>query len=361
MLLMHLLRAHAHNKTSVRHTNYRLVFLEEGPLVAEVKTLGYEAMAILPGRLRNVPGILSTVMRLRREFERTRADIVLSWMPKAHFYSAPAAALAGVTSAWWQHGVTQGHWMDRSVTLLPARRVLCCSNAVADAQKSLFPKRSTRVIYPAVELDRFDPARLPSPSDARRELGLPVDGFVIGAVARLQSQKGLNVFIDAAAAISKNRPAPYFVIVGGVHAPEPAHQSELKKQVEQLGLTDRLRLAGHQENVALWMQAMDMVVLPSVEPEGFGMVLIEAMALGKLVIATALGGALEIIEDRKDGILVPPRDSATLATAIVQLFADKRLRDSLRLAARRKAECFSADSLATALERELFAMHPVPK
>lgn len=355
MLLMHLLRARVGTESneSAPRVKYEIVFLENGPLVEKAKSMGYVVWVAPAGRLRSIFCVIRTILRLRRVLARGDIGAVLSWMPKAHLYVAPAAIMAGVPFLWWQHGITAGKWMDRLVTFLPSKRVICCSQAAAVAQQQLFPTHATSVVYPAVELDQFRPGRMPSREEARRLLGLPQGCPIVGAVARLQSQKGIPVLLDAAAIVSRDNAQVRFVVVGGVHSLEPEHGYALKRQTERLDLSKRILFAGHQENVALWMQAMDIVVLPSIEPEGFGMVLVEAMALGKLVIATALGGPLEIIENGVNGMLVAPGDTVALASGILEYLKYDATHPQIKCAARRRAEHFDTETLAESVAREL--------
>jgi glycosyltransferase involved in cell wall biosynthesis len=101
------------------------------------------------------------------------------------------------------------------------------------------------------------------------------------------------------------------------------------------------------------MQALDVVVNASVGPEPFGTTIIEAMALGKAVVATRQGGPLSIVSDGKDGILVPPGDPAAMASAILDLIEHVDLRNALGEAGRQRAQLFNSDRLAAELARHL--------
>ena len=342
LMLMHLLRANRHGPGA----DYRVAFLEDGPLADEVRALGYPVQVFPAGQLRDLPRFLAVTRRLRQWFKRERVQLVLSWMSKAHLYAGPAAALAGVPAVWWQHGIPGGHWMDRTAARLPAREVFCSSNAVQAAQRRVRPARDTSVIYPAVDLERFHPARLPTPGQARRQLGLPPAGPLVGIVCRLQHGKGVHVFLDAAAQVLATRPGASFVVVGGEHALEPDYPARLASQVRRLGLADRVLFAGYQACTELWMQALDVCVHASTGTEAFGMVIIEAMALGKVTLAAKADGPLEIIEDGVDGLLVEPGKPALLAEAIRCGLERQATDPAMPLAARRKAAQFGKERLA---------------
>lgn len=350
LMLLHLL----HANRNAPGTDYCVAFLEEGPMAEEVRALGYETDVIPAGRLRHTVQYAAAVRALAAWLQRTRVRAVLSWMGKAHLYAGPAAQWAAVPATWFQHGLPGDHWIDRLLAHLPAQAIYCCSQAVCDAQRTLPVHCPLHVIYPAVDLSRFDPARLPSVPEARQRLQLPPHRPVVGLVARLQRWKGVHVFIEAAARVHTVRPDAFFVVLGARHFSERTYADELREQVRTAGLEEVVHFAGHQRNVPEWMQAMDLLVHASISPEPFGMVLLEGMALGKAVIATRAGGPLEIIGEG-EGVLTPPDDPAALAHAILALLNDEARRHRLGTAGRARATQFSAEHLAWSVARHLSA------
>ena len=337
-----------------------VTFLADGPMVRGARDLGIETAVIPAGRLRQPLKFARCVVRVARAIRDHQVDLVLSWMGKAHLYGGPAALLAGVPACWFQHGMPSPRcMMDRLATLIPARAVLTCSKAVADVQDRIRPSRPTRVVYPGVDLERFDPRRLPSPAEARRRLGLPGSGPVIGMVARLQRWKGVHVLIEAMPAVLASHPDATCVIVGGDHALEPEYPRLLRERIDALGLAARVRLVGLQRNVPEWMQTMDVVVHAS-DNEPFGLVIVEAMALGKPVVATNAGGPAEIIAHNENGLLVPFGDPPALAAAICRIREDSALA-GLGDAAKRRAAAFSnevyARRLVSVLSDEIATEH----
>lgn len=349
LMLMHLLRANRQGAG----VDYQVVFLEDGPLVNETRSLGYPVQVFPAGHLREVHRFLATMHRLRRWLKREKIQLVLSWILKAHLYAGPAAALAGIPAVWWQHSIPDGHWLPRMVTRLPAQEVFCSSYAVQAAQQKVKPLRNTCVIYPAVDLARFSAADLPSPSQARQQLGLPTEGPLVGIVCRLQHGKGVHVFLDAAAQVLVTQPDASFVVVGGEHALESHYPDLLAEQVQRLGISEKVCFAGYQANTELWMQAFDVFVHASTGSEAFGMVIIEAMALGKVTIASKADGPLEIIEDGVDGLLVKPGEATALAEAIRRGLEQNAANPLMRLAAQRKAAQFSKERLGIEVDRRL--------
>jgi glycosyltransferase involved in cell wall biosynthesis len=351
-MLLHLLSA---NRAEPR-ADYCLAFLSHGPMVDQVADMGYAVEVFDAGQVRDVVRYTRAVRDLARWLRRRRVDVALSWMSKAHLYTGVAARLARVPAAWWQHGIPDGHWIDRLATRLPARQVFCCSGAAMEAQRRLGPHRAARVIYPAVDLSEFQQETLPPVLSAREQLGLPSGGPVVGIVARLQRWKGVHIFVEAAAQITRSRPDVQFVIVGGEHPLETDYPGTLSALICERGLEEHVRMVGAQTNVPLWMQAMDVVVHASIEPEPFGMVIIEGMALGKTVVASRAGGPLEIIEDNVNGLLVEPNCPRELAEAVLSALRNQTAGIAIADAARLRAHEFSADRLATDLAESLRAM-----
>jgi glycosyltransferase involved in cell wall biosynthesis len=122
----------------------------------------------------------------------------------------------------------------------------------------------------------------------------------------------MHVLVDAAPALLAAHPDAHVVIVGGRHEMEARYEADLFAQIDRLGLKERVIMAGFQTNVPEWMQAMDIIVHAS-DNEPFGIVVIEAMALGKPVVAGNAAGPTEIITEGVDGILTPYGDAQRLA------------------------------------------------
>ena len=323
-----------------REVEWTVVFLRAGPMVEEARALGHDAHVIEAGRFREVGRRLRAVRRIAELAHERGVDLVLGWMVAGQVMAGAAAWLARMPCAWYQVGTPRPDWLDRVGTLLPARGVLVLSRTGAEGQARVWPRRRQWLVHPGVALDAFDPARLPSPRDARRALGLEPDRPLVGMVTRLQRWKGVHVFVEALAALRRERSDVRGVVVGGAHETEPAYPAELDAQVRALGLEDVIRFAGHQSPVGPWMQAMDVVVHAS-DREPFGIVLIEAMALGKPVVAGAEGGPAEIITDGVNGLLAPYGDATALARSIGRYLDDPGFAARVGAAARARAPEFS--------------------
>ena len=331
----------AHSKNTP--IQWTVIFFEGGPLVKEFSELGADTIVVQTGRLRHVHRYIRAIVKIASFVRSNDINLVFSWSGKPHLYGGPAALLTGRPSAWYQLGCPRGRhlsWMDRLATLLPAQCVFALSGFGSEGQENLWPHRLTRLVYPSANLDAFDPDDLPSPEEARSELGLPTDGPLIGIVGRLQRWKGIHVFIEALPRVLETHPDAHGVIVGGKHDLEPDYPKLLHDLILKHNLDDHITVAGFQENIPLWMQAMDIVVHAS-DHEPFGIVIVEAMALGKPVVAGASGGPKEIITPEENGLLAPYGDADTLARQIIRYLDDSDFAKSVGAAARERAQDFS--------------------
>jgi len=323
-----------------------VVFLEPGPMVEWCRQRGAAAVVVDAGRVRQARRFGRSVRALVGIARESRAQVVVSWMAKGQLYGGPAAVAAALPSVWFQSGLPSGRaTFDRLATLSPAARVVAPSRGAALAQRGLWPHRPTAVVYPAVDIARFSADRIGDVGATRRRLGLPEGVPIFGSVGRLDSWKGFDVMLDAVPAIVERHPSATFVLVGGTHEFNPGHAVALRERALRLGLDGQVRMVGQQPNPEEWMQAMDVFVHAS-QNEPFGMVVIEAMALGKAVVASAEGGPTEVITPGVDGLLSPYGDADALAAAIVRFLDDAQLRDRTGGAARRRAHDFTVQRYA---------------
>jgi glycosyltransferase involved in cell wall biosynthesis len=338
-LLQHFLRHGGHSY------QYVCGFLEDGPLVAEARGLGYDTTIFPTTHLSHVSNYLKTLRSLRRWIKAKKLHMVVSWMPKAHMYVSPVALLLPVRAVWFQHGVPHKHPIDRLITLLPADGVLCCSKTSKRGQDQMFPARPSHVCYPGVALSAGEAK---SKDEARESLGLPKTTPIIGMVARLEHWKGAHIFVDAAAQILKRYPEATLFIVGGKHPLDVAYSENVYAMVHKMNCGERLILAGQRPmtEVPLWQAAADVIVHPVVGVEPFGMSVVEAMGQGKVVVASDLGGPAEVIEHGVNGILIRGGDPDLLASTVIELLEDPSRRVAIEKQASLRALRFSVDAFA---------------
>ena len=184
-------------------------------------------------------------------------------------------------------------------------------------------------------------------SAARRQLGLAENGIVIGIIATLRSWKGHRYLLDAFSRLD-DRQVRLFVVGDG-----PGFRN-LKVQAGELGISERVTMPGNQADVAPWLAALDIFVLPSYANEGVPQAIMQAQASGLPVISTPVGSIPEIIEDGVTGLLVPPRDAEALKAALLRLLNDDGLRHRLGAAAHAQAQERYSDSRMLDLMEEIF-------
>jgi len=241
--------------------------------------------------------------------------------------SALAARFAGVPHVWhirdW-YGEFRGLWnWYRKYILRYSAKVVCVSSAIADQ----FPK-STRitVVHDGFSLREFDIDQA-HVEEFRANYNIKRERLVLGCVGRIKFVRKGQEFLVRAAAILRDQDIDLTLLIVG--APSPGSEDDLPRLralIDQLNLGDRVIFTGELADARPAYAVCDIFVLPSAQPEPFGGVVIEAMCMGKPVIATAIGGSLDQIVDGKTGFLVPPARPDLLADKILMLVKDPELR-----------------------------------
>jgi glycosyltransferase involved in cell wall biosynthesis len=301
-------------------------------------------------------------LRFARDLRRHRIQIVHTYNFYPNVFALPAARLARVprvVASIRDTGVYQTP-MQKRVQRLVCRLAHCIVVNAEAVRRWLIeegyePKKIV-VIRNGVDLSRFqrkgDGLRL------RHELGVPPGAPIVAVVSRLHELKGLDDFLEAAAALAARHRDVRFLIVGdrlavkdGTIVKDDAYKSGLENLAQRLGIADRVVFTGFRLDVPELLQEVAVSVLPSLS-EGLPNSLLESMAAGVPVVATRVGGSPEAVEDGETGILVPPRDAAALARAIDSLLADPDRTGRMGQAGKRRmAEHFSLEGMARTTER----------
>jgi len=205
-----------------------------------------------------------------------------------------------------------------------------------------------RTIWNGVNTDRFAPDIIER-ADARRRIGIPEDALVVGTVAVLRPSpaKRLDIWLDAARIVREREPRAEFVIVG-----DGSQREQLEARAKALGLADAVRFVGKQEDVRPYLAALDVFLMSSAY-EGFGIALVEAMAMGVPVVATNVEGVRNIVTSGESGLLCAFDEhvAENLADRTLRLLADPALRTNLAAAGREVAvERFSIGRMQAELE-----------
>lgn len=199
-------------------------------------------------------------------------------------------------------------------------------------------------IYSGIDIEYFNKIRV-DVKKLKQSLSIPLDSILFGSVARLEPIKGNEYLIEAFSEVIKKYPDISLLLIG-----DGPQRESLMQKAKELNLSDRIIFAGFREDISELLHIMDIFVLASLN-EGMGRVILEAMAASKPVISTRVGGIPELIEEGKEGILIPPKDSKLLAEAMVELLTDKNKIKIFGKNGRKKVtEKFSLDIMVLHIE-----------
>ncbi len=287
--------------------------------------------------------LLRAVLKVRRIVRAEGVTVVYS-ATGAVLCGALAAALSRKPHVWHLHEIPV---RPRALVKILgwiygafSRRLIAVSQAVADhwvgMNRGLRDKMT--VIHNGVDLRYYSQGR--QRGAVRRGLGLRADEVLVGCLGRIGTWKGQEIFLQALARLDKNRGRVRGLIAGGTLPGEEHKLQELRDQIQDLGLEHRVIIRDFQKDVRPILQALDLVAVPSVKPEPFGMVILEAMAFGLPVIATNTGGSPEVVVDGQTGYLVPPDDAQALAAAIETLRQSPQRRRLFGQAGRKRVTAY---------------------
>jgi glycosyltransferase involved in cell wall biosynthesis len=330
----------------------------DGEFAAQVRAMGLpcEIAELRPVDVRHPVASAHSVASVVRAASRSRASVihaneVPSFQPGG--YAARLLGVPALTHVRFFDRAAGYRWFLRS----QFSRALFVSNdlltsALHEAPE-LFEGRSD-VLYDAVEPQPVwsDETRVAS----RVALGLPVDKTIVAITGQIAEIKGIWDFIDAARILASRGTEPLFVVLGDDLKNGGATRKAMQERVVALGLEHRFRFLGFRTDAPQVVQSFDIVAVPShVEP--LGNATLEAMAAGRPVVGSRVGGIPEMIVDGDTGTLVPPRDPAALADAVAAIVLDASLRRRMSDAARRRSlEHFSLQAHGRRLQTHYDAL-----
>jgi glycosyltransferase involved in cell wall biosynthesis len=300
-----------------------------GNLVDELSKLNIETTIIKMESLRklNVLSWINIIFKLIRLIKRRNIDLIHSNGSRATIYGGIAARITKIPLIWHVRIADTDKWVDKVLARF-ATKILVVSKAVSLRFK--WNKKKITVVYNGIDLEKFNP--LIDGTKIRQEFSLLSSTPLVGIVGRLDNYKGHEYFIKAAKKVIDAIPNTRFLIVG-----DGENRKKLETLKMKLGLNGHVIFTGNRNDIAEIMAALDLFVLSSVS-EGFGRSAVEAMACGKAVVASNVGGLSEIVEDGITGKLVPPRNPDALMTTILGLLKDKEKAKRMGRAGRQRAE-----------------------
>lgn len=271
------------------------------------------------------PEILARARAFRTLLRKVRPDIVhLNNTVPINRGEILGGRLAGARLLVHARGFERLNHFDRWLSGM-AQQYIFISRAVRDDfLRERGRVRAHEVVYNGVDARALQ-ADAAEGVAFRSQIGIPPDARVATMLGRIIGWKGQHVFVAAMRALASEDPNVYGLIVGGAEFFSEEYARQVDAQVRDSGFDNRIRLCGYRDDIAAVLAASDVVVHASLEPEAFGRVIIEAMAAGRPVVGSMVGGVPELIEDGVSGLLVPPNDAARLARAVRRILDDRDL------------------------------------
>jgi glycosyltransferase involved in cell wall biosynthesis len=286
---------------------------QDGPIGQQLRAADVPTFAL--GRRPGIDPLLA--LKLARLCRAHAIDVIHSHNVAPWLYAGPSGRLVGAAVCHTEHSnLLPGQralWHAERALAGLTRVVICDGDAVRRQlidQQGL-PARKVITIHNGVDLTRSG-----GPADraaARRAAGISGDGPIIGTVARLEPVKDQALLLRAFAAVVAAEPAARLCLVG-----DGSLRSALRDQAIAAGLGDAVRFLGHRDDVAALLPLFDVFALSSIS-EGLPLTLLEAMAAGLPCVATDVGAMADAVVEGQSGLLVPARDDAGLAAALLQL------------------------------------------
>lgn len=276
---------------------------------------------------RNYKFDVSSLLKLRSIMIENQIDIVQTTLFWADFSGALASRIAKVPVVIsWETVTHEGNpyhfkWQQRlgyKFAMNFVDKVIAVSNEIKESliRHRGLPEEKIQVIHYGVDLERFSPNG--TPCSLRRELGFRDGETAIAVIARLEEVKGHKYYVHAFRQLAHR-----FRDVSTIFVGAGSQLHHLEHLVHEAGLKDRIRFVGIRKDVNEILNAVDIFVLPAIAGEGLPNVVLEAMACGKPVIATTVGGTPEAVRHGVNGLLVPPRDVSTLAEALESFLSER--------------------------------------
>jgi glycosyltransferase involved in cell wall biosynthesis len=340
----------------------------DGPHIAGLRAAGYQIETVSIARSMNPILAAQTLIALVRLFRHRRFDALHAHTPVAALLGRIAARIAGIPLVvYTAHGFyfhDEMPSMKRRLFVMLERfggrfTDLLFSQSAEDAedavQEGIALRENVLAIGNGVDVARFDPVKVGAGDTARESLGIPRDAFVVGMIGRQVKEKGVADYLAAAKIVAAKNPQAWFLLVGERLASDHAGGVEAELAAARVALGERLVAPGSRSDIPELLAAMDLFCLPSWR-EGMPRTIIEAMMMGKPVLATDIRGAREEVVAEQTGLLVPSRSPERLAEAMERFVDDPDWGRRLGLAGRARALTLYDENKVVALQLERIAL-----
>jgi len=327
-----------------------VALLRPGSLEQDVRELNVEAILLPAHRMRNIFAVARTIRTLNRITRQQRFDLIHSNGFRAHVYGGLTARWARVPEVWTTHTVEQPGLFTRFALQIPTAHVI--ANCPRTADYFIAHGCPVSLVWPSVDSAQLAQATPREELAARH--GLPVSARWISLGARMQRYKGHEFFLRAIASLPGALADAHGIVIGGaLFGQEAGYVEEMKELTRRLGLGERVHFTGFVSDADLrgLLAASELLVHPALD-EDFGLIVAEAQALGKPVLAFAAVGPAAIVAPEQTGRLVPVGDQEQLNAALAELLAaPEQLRRWGEAGRARSGSLFAAEPAARQVER----------
>jgi glycosyltransferase involved in cell wall biosynthesis len=322
---------------SKRETSILLIASPFSPIAERAQKANLDLVTLSP---RWKYGDVSTFIALVRILKSRHIDIVMLMQSKdIHLAAAASMFIPHLKLVYYQQMNSRHNKRDIIHTWIYSRLALWISLTQSMKNDVLAFTRMHRdkvkVVTLGTDLHQFNPSHFKK-IEAQKYFGLPPEKKIVGVLGRLDKLKGQDIFLRAVPEVMKQHPNVLFLVAGDETAGEHGYKEYLTDLCRLLGIERFVKFLPFTEDVPQLMAALDVFVLPSFS-ETYGLIVVEAMAMGRPIIATNAGGLPEIITNEKTGLLIRPKDVNEVARAIHRILTDNALRTSLGHSARKEA------------------------
>lgn len=319
------------------HLKYKLCIIlpYNGPLVNELSVIPntyveIHELAVLRRSNLSIKGLVSYAINLQKSIDYIEKMIdkyeieIVDTNTAVVFCGAIASKRSGVKSVWHVREIITNAIENTIISYMMNHYAdVVVANSVSTASSLKVKRSKIKVIYNAVEEKQIEKNKI-------------TDSFVVGMAGRINRWKGQKLFVDMAKIVKNKYKDVTFYIAGDVFEGEEWIKKQLEQYIEEKGMTESIRLLGHIEDMAQFYNKIDVFVLPSIKPEPFGLVVIEAMDAGIPVVATKHGGPREIIEDGITGFLVDYKNPEDMAEKVMRFIENPDLIEKMGSEAKKK-------------------------